>query len=264
MQIIGELINSSRSQVKEAIEKGDSGLIKKLARDQVEAGADIIDVNAGTFYKKEPELLRWLTAAVQEEVDCPLCIDSPNPAALEAALEICRGKALVNSITAEEKRFKEIMPLVKKYGTGVIALTIDKKGISTDKQYRLSIAEDLVKALVAEGVSEDDIYIDPLVEPVSVESSNGLIALETIRGITERGWKVHSVCAFSNISFGLPGRKLLNQGFAVMAVTSGLDSAILNPCDRHLMGMVKAAMAIADRDPYCKGYINAYKKGLFQ
>ncbi|SFR03900.1 methyltetrahydrofolate cobalamin methyltransferase [Desulfoscipio geothermicus] len=264
MLIVGELINSSRSQIKEAIEKRGDVFIKQLARDQFEAGANYVDVNAGTFYGREPEKLEWLVEVVQQEVNCPLCIDSPNPDALRRALEKHQGEALINSVTAEEKRYKEIVPLVKEYGARVIALTIDESGIPDNREKRIKIAEQLVERLVADGVNEDRIYIDPLVEPLSTKDENGLIALETINYIAGKDWEVHTICGLSNISFGLPGRKFINHAFAAMAVASGLDSAILNPLDKHLLGLLKAGVALTNKDPYCKGYLTAYRKGLFK
>ncbi len=261
MLIIGELINTSRKKIAPAVANRDAGYIKELARSQVEAGADMVDVNSGTMMKNEPEVLAWLVETIQAEVDAPLCLDSPNPEALERALSVHKGTAMLNSISGEKKRFKEILPLVKKYRTKVVALAMDDNGIPKTAENRLKVASNLVESLTAAGVPAEDIYLDPLVQPISTDSTAGAVVLETLWLIKSKLSGVHTICGLSNVSFGLPQRKLLNQAFIAMTMAVGLDSAIVDPLDERLMSLVTAANALRGDDLYCANYLEAYRKG---
>ncbi|HOA35227.1 MAG TPA: methyltetrahydrofolate cobalamin methyltransferase [Bacillota bacterium] len=266
MLIVGEKINTSRKAVKEAVTAKDEAFIRRLARRQHEAGAHYIDVNCGTFVHNEPELLSWLVQVVQDELGgLPLCIDSPNPAAVEAALKVHQGTAMLNSITGEKERYDALEPLVVKYGCKIVVLTMDdESGIPPDAATRFEIAARLIESLAAKGVSYDDIYVDPLIQPISVDSKNGLSAAETIRLVRERFPGVHFICGLSNISFGLPERKLLNQAYMVVCTTYGLDAVILDPEDKRMMALVYATEALLNRDPYCANYLKAYRKGILK
>jgi 5-methyltetrahydrofolate--homocysteine methyltransferase len=263
MLIVGEKINTSRKTVKEAVEKRDAAFIRALARRQLEAGADYIDVNCGTFLQNEPELLSWLVREVQDELDGrPLCIDSPNPAAVEAALEAHRGTAMLNSISGEKERYAALEPLIVRHGCKVVVLCMDDaSGIPPDAATRFQIASRIIESLVQKGVKPDDIYVDPLIQPISVDTKNGLSAAETIRLVRERYPGVHAICGLSNISFGLPERKLLNQAFMVVCAAYGLDAVILDPEDQKMMALVHAVGALLNRDPYCGAYLKAYRRG---
>lgn len=263
MLVVGEKINTSRKQVKEAVEKRDAGFIRRLARNQVEAGAHYIDVNCGTFVQNEPELLSWMVREVQQELDgLPLCIDSPNPLAVEAALRVHRGAAMLNSISGEKERFAALEPLVVKHGCKVVVLCMDdESGIPPDADTRFKIAARIIESLAGKGVRHDDIYVDPLIQPISVDTKNGLAAADTIRLVRERFPGVHAICGLSNISFGLPERKLLNQAYMVVCAAFGLDAVILDPEDKKMMALVYAVEALLNRDPYCGGYLKAYRKG---
>lgn len=261
MFIVGERINTSRKAIAPAVESRDVEFIQKVAREQVEAGADMVDVNAGTLVGGEPDALAWLVEVVQQAVDVPLCLDSPNPAALERALPLHRGKALINSITAERARFEAIAPLVKKYECSVVGLCMDDEGLPESAARRVEIADRLIADLGAMGVPESDIYIDPLVRPISTESNAALTVLETIATIRGRHKEVHFICGLSNVSFGLPLRKLLNQAFLVLCMGAGLDGAILDPLDSGLMSLLRASEALLGRDDYCLHYIEAFRAG---
>jgi len=259
--VIGERINTSRKDIAPAVAARDVAFIQGEAKKQVEAGAAMVDVNAGTFLKEEPEVLSWLVKVVQEAVDVPLCIDTPNPVALQAALKHHRGKAMVNSITGEKARFKEMVSVIKEFGASVVALCMDDKGMPETAEQAIEVGSRLIEELLKEGIDQDDIYVDPLVRPVSTDNKAGLRVLETIHGIKSRFPSVHVICGLSNVSYGLPQRKLLNQAFLVSTMTAGLDAVILDPLDRQLMGLLYAAKVLLGRDEYCGDYLKAYREG---
>ena len=265
MIIIGEKINSTLKAVRPAIEAYDTETIKNLAIRQADAGSSYIDVNAGMFHSDEPQRLAWLVETVQAAVKTPLCLDSPGAAALEAALKVCRGESpIINSITDEKERYESILPLVLQYNTKVIALCMDDTGMPETADERFVIAERLIGKLAGAGMKLDDIYIDPLVRPVSTGPHYGIAAIETIRRIKTEFPQVHIACGLSNVSFGLPNRKLINQAFLVSAMTAGMDGAILDPLDKKLMAFIAAAEALLGIDEYCVEYLEKYREGLFE
>ncbi|HHV62449.1 MAG TPA: methyltetrahydrofolate cobalamin methyltransferase [Firmicutes bacterium] len=261
MLIVGERINTSRPKVGPAVEARDASFIQDMALKQAQAGASMIDVNAGTLVNEEPEALVWLVNTVQEVVDVPLCIDSPNPVAIEAALKACRKKAMVSSVTAEKERYEKITPLVKEYGASIVALCMDESGVPDSAKDRIAIAERLVADLTRDGIPREDIYLDVMVRPVSVSARDGIEALETTRGIMQGIPGVHTICGLSNVSFGLPLRKLLNRAFLCILMGAGLDSAILDPLDREIMAAIYAAEALLGKDEFCMNYIAANRDG---
>ena len=258
MIVVGELINSTRKEIFDAIDNKKIDFIREIAKKQEQSGASFIDVNAGIFLEREEEVIEWLVTEIQQVVSVPLCIDSPNPLAIEAGLRAHKGKALINSITGEKARFEKIAPLVTQYGASVIALCMDDKGMPETSGDRLRVADDLVYRLTELGVPKENIFFDPLVTPVSVNSLYGNEVLETIRGIMTKHVGVHTICGLSNVSFGLPKRKILNQAFLVMAMAAGLDGAILNPLDERIMELIKATEALNGRDEYCLRYVEEF------
>ena len=262
MIIIGEKINSTRKPIREAIANKDTGFLQELAQAEVQAGADYIDVNTGAFPEEEAELMEWLVQVVQEAVEVPLCLDSANPAALEAGLKANeKGKPIINSITGEDARFKKIMPLILQYQAPVLALSLDDSGITKTVDDRFAVARKLIDALCAEGIVQDQIFLDPLIQPVSVQNDFGLIAIEVIRRVKQEFPQVNTTCGLSNVSFGLPGRTKLNRYFLTMAMAAGLDSAILDPLDEELMEAIKASEALLGKDHFCMNYIKAFREG---
>lgn len=259
MIIIGELINASRKSIHQAISDQNETYIRTVARDQAQCGADYIDVNAGVFLEQEPEYLQWLVQNVQAAVDKPCALDSPNPAAIEAALSVHQGPAMINSISLEKDRFDRFMPIVAGSDHKVIALCMSDHGMPQTVDDRLKIADKLINALIQNNVAVENILVDPLVQPVSVNSSFGWEFLEAVEQIRQRFPGIHTACGLSNISFGLPVRKLLNQIFMVMAIAKGLDGAIVNPLDRNMMAGIIAAEALAGRDDFCMEYLKAYR-----
>jgi len=269
MLIVGERINTSRKVkgepvVENAARNRDAEYFIDLARKQCEAGAKYIDVNAGTLLDGEPEALEWLVETVQGELDVPLSLDSPNPVAIERALKVHKGQAMINSITAEQERYDKILPFVKEYETKVIALSMGDAGIPSDSEGRISVAKELIGKLIADGVKPENIYSDPLVYPVATGPQYGLAVLDTIRTVKSEFPDVQTIAGVSNVSHGLPSRKFLNQAFAVMCMTAGLDAAIIDPLDRQLMALVYAAEALRGRDEFCAEYLSAARAGRFE
>ncbi len=264
MIIVGELINASRKAIAGAIEAQDAAAIRQVAHDQANSGADYIDVNAGTFVGREAEYLKWLTLTVQQAVDVPCALDSPDPGSLEAALAVHKGTAMINSISLEKERYEKLLPVVAGTDLKVVALCMSDEGMPQTVDDRLKIADRLVNGLLQNGVPVGNIHIDPLVQPLSVNDSFGMEFLLAIERIKAAFPGIHTMCGLSNISFGLPNRKFLNQIFMAMAVALGLDGAILNPLDQRMMGTIIAAEALAGCDSYCTKYLKAHRAGLFE
>jgi cobalamin-dependent methionine synthase I len=261
MLIVGERINTTRKSIDAALETRNAEFIRDEAIKQSEAGAGLIDMNAGTRLKTEVADMEWLVNVVQEAIDTRLCIDSPNPAAIEAGLKLAKQKALVNSITGEEERVKAIMPMVKEYGTSVVALTMDEAGMPKTGEDRHGIACKIIDMISEYNVPMDDIYFDPLVEPVGSNPQQGLAALEGIKLIRSSFPDAHIICGLSNISFGLPDRKLLNRAFLAMAMSAGMDAAIMDPTHKPLMSILMASCAILAQDEFCLQYIRTWREG---
>ncbi len=259
MLIVGELINASRKVIAPAIENKDAGAIQKIAKDERENGADFIDVNAGIFVGKESEYLKWLVTTVQETVDAPCCLDSPDPKAIETALSVHKGVPMINSISLEKERYDALLPVVSGTECKVVALCMSDKGMPETTDDRVSIADELVNNLVKNNVPLDNIYVDPLVQPVSTKDSFGIEFLNAIEMIKNKFPGVHTICGLSNISYGLPERKFLNQTFMVMSITKGLDAAIVNPLDKGMMAKIIAAETLVGKDEYCSNYLQAWR-----
>ena len=213
---------------------------------------------------EEEEALPWLVEIVQEVVDKPCCIDSPNPLALEAALKVHKGTPMINSITLEKDRYDAVIKLVKEYKAKIVALAIDDNGISPESDKRIEIGCKLIENMHSEGIPYDDIYIDPLIQPISTDSTMGLVSLDTISGIKKAYPEVHFMCGLSNVSFGLPQRGLLNRTFIAMCMHAGLDGAVLDPNNKKMMSMIIAGEALLNKDRFTKKYLKAHRKGLLE
>jgi 5-methyltetrahydrofolate--homocysteine methyltransferase len=264
MFIVGERINASRKDIKPAIESQDAEFIVNEAKTQKEAGADLVDVNAGVFVGKEVEYLPWLVETIQAKVETSLCIDSPDPKAIEAALAVHKGQPMINSISLESQRFDEVLPLITKYDAKVVALCMTDAGMPKTGDERCDVATELIGKLTGAGVPLDHIYVDPLVMAVSTDSSFGIEFLLATQRIMDGHPGVHTICGLSNISFGLPLRKQINQVFAVMAVDRGMDALIIDPLDRRMMANIRIAETLKGGDPYCATYLKSYRDGLFE
>lgn len=265
MLIVGELINTSRKAINELVEKKDAEGIKKIAIDQLQAGAHYIDVNCGTQVFSEIETMQWLVNTVQEAVQAPLCLDSPDPQAIEAGLALAKyGQPMINSITGEKERFEQILPLILKYKAKIVSLCMDDNGMPNTGSDRMKVARNLHERLTDAGIPEEDIFFDPLVKPISVNNNFGYEVLDTIQLITAEFPKVHKICGLSNISFGLPNRAILNRLFMVLTMGMGMDGYILNPLDKTMMGFVYGSKALLGKDNFCMGYLKAHRKGIYE
>lgn len=263
LSLVGELINTSRPAVKEAVNIKNESYIRKLAFSQTKAGATYIDVNCGNMIDKEIEIMEWLVKIIQDEVSTPLCIDSPNPKALEAGLELCKSTPMVNSISDEDERYNAFLPLIKKYNTKIVALCIDNAGMPVTADDRMKIVHNLYSKLKKDNIADEDIYFDPLVKPISSITTAGAEVLSTIRQIKDSYPNVHFMCGLSNISFGLPNRSLLNRLFVVQTMALGMDGYVLDPTNKEMMVDIIASKALIGNDPYCSDYLKAYRNGLF-
>jgi len=261
MIIIGERINGTSRRVREAILSRDADFIAHQARLQAEAGAHYIDANAGTGPDREAEDIAWLVTVIQAAVELPLCIDSPNIAALHAGLQVHQGQALLNSATAEESRQQPVLELARSHGARVIALTLDDSGLPKTAEQRIAIAKQLAHAADQMAIARQHLFIDPLTRAVGLENDQGLAFLEAVAAIRVALPGVHIVSGLSNVSFQMPARPLLNRTFLAMAIARGLDAAILDPLDRRLMAVISAAQALLGRDEMCMDYIRAYRAG---
>lgn len=261
MLIVGERINASRKSIAAAIEAQDSALIEKEALDQQRAGAHLIDVNAGVFVGQEARYLKWLVQTIQGREEIPLCIDSPNSDAVAEALSVHKGRAMINSITDEADRYQKMIPLIKEFRPQVVALCMTDGGMPTTAEERFRIASRLIDRLVHDGVSLEDIYIDPLVMPISTDTENGIAVLNTLEKMFASFPRVNTICGLSNVSYGLPLRNLLNQAFLVAAMVKGLTAVILDPLDKRMMANLITTQALLGRDEYCGGYLAAFRRG---
>lgn len=264
MLIVGELINASRKAIGEAIKAQDAAYIQKVAKDEFDAGANYIDVNAGIFVGKEPEYLRWLVETVQEVVACPCCIDSPDPKAIGEALSAHKGIAMINSISLEKERYDALIPLVAGTDLKVVALCMSDEGMPETMGDRLKIADKLINGLVRNNVPLDNIYVDPLVQPISTNSTFAVEFINSVEAIMTGFKGVHTMCGLSNISYGLPERKFMNHAFAIMAIGKGLDGLIINPLDKMMMASLITAETLAGQDDYCVNYLKAYRNKQFE
>ena len=264
MIIVGELINASRQAVTAAIENKDTKAIQQLAIDQAENGANYIDVNAGTFVGREAKYLTWLVETVQAVVDIPCCIDSPDPGAIEAALAVHKGTPMINSISLESKRFSTLVPIVAGTDFKVIALCMSDDGMPETVEDRLTIADKLVNGLTQKNINLNQIYVDPLVQPVSTNQEFGIGFLKSVEQLITTYEGVHTMCGLSNISYGLPNRAFINQTFMSMAIAKGLDGAIVNPLDKRMMANIMAAEMLAGKDDSCMDYLKAHRAGKFE
>ena len=264
MLIVGERINTSRKAVNEAVEKRDVAYIQADVKAQVEAGADIIDVNAGSRSASELDDLKWLINVIEEAVPARLSLDSSNPEVLAAVVGKVRDQPMLNSTTAEKARFEKMAPVIKTRECDVVALCIGERGIPKTADQVLENAAKLVADLEAIGVKRERIHLDPLVQAVSVDNKAALTFLEAIERITTELPGVKTVCGLSNVSFSLPKRPLVNRTFLVLAMRAGLQGALIDPLDRKLMATLRATMVLLGKDPYCRTYLKAYRAGLFE
>ncbi len=261
--IIGERINpTGRKKLAAEMAEGNFDTVRADAIAQMEAGAHILDVNAGITAvdpnETEPPLMRRTIEVVQEVSDLPLCIDSSVPGALAAGLEVAKGRPLVNSVTGEEDRLEAILPLVKKHDVPVVAICNDETGISEDPDVRFEVARKIVERAADHGIPAHDIVVDPLVMPVGAMATAGVQVFRLVRRLREE-LGVNTTCGASNIGFGMPNRRVLTAHFIAMAASHGLTSAIMNPLHEEDMGAVMAANVLLGLDRGCRAWTSTVR-----
>jgi 5-methyltetrahydrofolate--homocysteine methyltransferase len=258
--IIAERINpTGRKSLAEELKQGKLDIVESDAKKQTEAGAHIIDVNVGAVSVNEVEMLPIAIKKVMEVTDRPICIDSANPKAIKAALEVYPYKALINSVNGKEESMEEVLPLVKESGSAVVCLTMDESGIKNDVESRVNVARKIIKRAESMGIKRDDLVVDCLVLTASTDTMSAKITLETMRQIVAE-FGVATTMGASNISYGMPNRDLLNIHFLTMSICNGLTAPITDPLIEGLIPAMKAADFLAGRDPYGMLYIADYRK----
>ena len=262
--VIGERINpTGRKLLAAEMAAGDYSRVLSDALAQVEAGATMLDVNAGIPMADEPAILAKAIQLVQDTVDVPLAIDSSIVAALEAGLAVYKGKPLVNSVTGEEERLEVVLPLVKKYGAAVVAISNDETGISEDPNVRYEVAKKIVERAADYGIPREDVVVDPLIMPVGAINMAGRSALDLIIRLRNE-LQVNTTCGASNISFGLPNRHGMNAAFLSMAAGAGMTSAIMNPLHAEEMTGIMGANVMNGNDPECRRWIQKFREPVVQ
>lgn len=258
--VIGERINPTRrKKLAQSMASGDFSLVQEDARRQTEAGAQVLDVNAGIPGADEPALLRDAVQAVLEVSDLPLCFDSANPEALEAALEIYEGKALINSTTAESEMMDRVFPLAKKYGAAVIGVITDDTGIPATAAERLEVAKKLIDRASQFGLPPEDIIIDPLALTVGADHSAGRVTLDSVQ-LIHADLGVNISLGASNVSFGLPDRKAINVAYLALAIARGLTAAITDPTNQDIHTVILACNLLMGHDEFAMNWIKDYRK----
>jgi 5-methyltetrahydrofolate--homocysteine methyltransferase len=258
--MIGERINpTGRRKLAEEMAAGDFSTVISDALAQVEAGAHVLDVNAGIPLADEPAILAQVVELVQSVTDVPLCIDSSIVEALEAGLGVYRGKALVNSVTGEEAQLERVLPLVARHGAAVVAISNDETGISEDPDVRFEVARRIVERAADHGIARADVVVDPLVMPIGAMATAGQQVFRLVRRLREE-LGVNTTCGASNIAFGLPSRHALSAAFLTMAATSGLTSAITNVLSQDVRRAVAAADVLLGHDRDCMTWIGRYRE----
>jgi cobalamin-dependent methionine synthase I len=262
MLIIGESINGTIQKVGQAIVERNEAFLQELARTQYECGAHLLDVNAGVAGGNEVEDLPWLVDIIQKQVPVPLMLDSANPEALKAALSVYRHSEppILNSISGETEKWNKLFPVIAKKKCKIVVLLMDDKGIPKTMDERMAVAKRLFQRLTEVRIPSDYIYFDPLVLSVAVETDAALLTLETIRSLRSYFSSSHIICGASNVSMGLPGRRLVNRIFLAMAIYAGLDTLLIDVRDQALLSSIYASKVLVNQDPYCLEYLKTYRE----
>ena len=256
--LIGERINpTGKKKMTAALEAGDLDVVRKEALAQIEAGADVLDVNAATANTDEVTLLPKVVQVVMDTVDVPLCLDSSRPEALEAALKLYKGKPLVNSVTGQEESLREVLPLVREYKAAVIGMTVDDEGIPDEMERRVAIAHKIVERAEKSGIAREDVIIDCVTMTLGADPKTALITVESLRRIKEE-LGVNMTLGASNISFGLPNRDLINNAFLAVAIAAGWNCPVINVA--KMRPIVLAVDLVMGRDTNAMRYIKAQRQ----
>ena len=257
--IIGECINPTRrKKLVSTLQTGNFEYVLELAEIQIKAMADVLDVNVGFPGVNDVKLLPETVLAINDKFDIPLCLDSPNPEAIEAALKVAGGKCLINSVNGEEKSMRALLPIAKEYGAAIIGLTMDDDGITQDPEKRVAIAGKILERALRAGIKEEDVIIDPLAMAVSADPRACIVTLETIRLVHQK-LGLNITLGASNISFGLPNREVLNSAFMTLSILNGLTCPIANP--EKITAAVRATDLILGRDDYAVRFVEHFQSG---
>lgn len=264
MLIIGELLNSTRKEVKEALYKQDKAVIRYLARRQVEAGADVLDINTAMSMNREAEDMEWVISLIYKEVGegVRLSIDSPNPEVIAKGLTLCRARPMINSTNNNPRVREPLNLLIKEHNADIIGLTMGEKGMPRNTEDRLAEAEQLINSLQATGVNLKRLYVDPLVMTIGSNPEQAGVVINTVRQVKERWGElgVKTIAAVSNVSYGLPRRSVVNRAFLAMLVEAGLDAVLIDPTDEGMMNILRASEALTGIDAYSMQYIKYMRK----
>lgn len=260
-EVIGERINTSRKKVQEAVANKDAQYIIEDVQRQQAAGATYIDVNAGARIGHETQDMQWLLDTIQPIATVPLTLDSPDPTVLEMAFRMVEKTPMINSISLEKERFDAMIPFLDGKDCKVIALCMDDSGMPGSAADIIARADTLVKELNAIGIGTESIYIDPLVQPISTDNNKGIMVLDAVRGIKAKYPEVHITGGLSNISYGLPQRKIINRTFVTLMIGAGMDSAIIDPLDEKIMGTIKTADMLMGHDDFCMNFLKGVRAG---
>lgn len=259
MIMVGENINASIPHIRTLIQRRDAEALLGLARTQAEAGIEYIDINVGSEVgSREDEVaaMQWAVEGIQSHLDIPLALDSADPVVLEAGLQMRDGRpSLINSAKGEDKSLREIVPLAKKYEMPLVALAMDEEGIPPGEEERLRVCEKIARACEEQGVPLENVFFDPLVLPVSTDTTQGMVTLKTIERVKQQFPRAKTIMGLSNVSFGLPARTFLNAAFIHMAAYAGLDAAIINPLQQELIFAVRAAEVLTGKDRRCRRFL---------
>ncbi|SDO53713.1 dihydropteroate synthase [Desulforhopalus singaporensis] len=263
-EVIGERINTSRKKVQEAVANRDADYIVDDVKKQQEAGAAYIDVNAGARIGHETEDMKWLLDTIQPVVSIPLALDSPDPAVLEMAFGMVSTEPMINSISLEKERFDAMMPFLEGKACKIIALCMDDAGMPSSAADIIARADTLVKELSGIGIPVSSMYVDPLVQPISTDNNKGNMVLDAVRGIKSNYPEIHITGGLSNISYGLPQRKIINRTFVALMMDAGMDSAIIDPLDEKIMATIKTADMLLGNDNFCGNYLKGVRSGAIE
>ncbi len=263
-EVIGERINTSRKMVQAAVIQRDAAYITDDVKKQQEAGADYIDVNGGARIGHELNDMKWLIEIIGPVATVPLCLDSPDPAVLEVAYGMIKKPPMINSISLEKERFDTMMPFLEGKDCRIVALCMDDSGMPVDSQDIIKRAARLIKELTRIGFETARIYIDPLVQPISTDTSKGAMVLDAVRRIKAEYPQVHITGGLSNISYGLPERRIINRTFVTLMMDAGMDSAIIDPLDARIMGAIRTADMLLGNDNYCMNFLKRVRSGMIQ
>ena len=262
MIIIGEKINGFIPGTAKAIAARDEATIRELALKQTEMGAHYIDVCAGTDADVERETLEWLIGLVQDTVDTPICIDSSDCELLLDMMPLVKKTGIFNSVSDEHGKCEKVFPKLADTDWGIVALTCDNRGISNDPNVKFEIADTIITKAASYGITEDRLYIDPLVATLSTTQDSLVAFCNAVRMIKEKYPKVHITSGLSNISFGMPFRSAIDRQFLALAMAAGMDSAIMNPLSADMRATLYATQALLGNDDFCMEYLGAFRSGL--